>query len=1010
MNRFVRILSITAMILIGLGFTARSQVRTITGKISAADTKETLPGTTVVVKGTTEGTISDINGKYSIQVSSEKDVLIFSFVGYESQEVEVKKQSTVNIVLEVKKTLLDEVVVIGYGSIKKSDLSGSVGSVKSKDITKITSLNPVQSLQGVVTGVQVTSVSGTPGEKPAVKIRGVGTFNNTQPIYVVDGVIVDDISFLNASDISSMEVLKDASASAIYGSRGANGVIMVTTKIGKSTDERTNYTFSSEYGIQRLSKKIDLLNGRDFAIISNRIKEGSYNNVDAVPNTDWQDEVFHTAPVQNIQMSATGASKNMQYYIGGSYFNQKGIIDKSDFERFTLKVNNIYNFSKYIRLGNNLTLAPFSQQVAPNVTYQVYRARPTLVPYYDDGTFAVVYNVGNPLADLEYSNSFVKGLRGVGNMYLEANVTSWATFKSSFGADVNYNQGKSFTPAYTIYNPDGTISQQQNLLSRLNKSYYQDFTWLWENTMTFNKSFDKHSFNGLVGYTMQKTTSNSVRLAGSNLLRDGNNFWYVLPPYVYDPNNNVNNIDKIIEEVDMNNYYSMISYLARLNYVYAGKYILTATFRSDGSSKFAKDNRFATFPSFAAGWNIHEEQFLKNQKLIDKLKFRVSYGKLGNDKIPYVDRYARVSTGIVTIFGTADDPNTGATYGLIGNPDLKWEVTTQTDVGIEASVLNGRLTGEFDFYNKQTDDILVLLAIPGYLGNGQGQMVRFNAGSVVNRGIEFNIGWRDKWGKIKYNVSFLGTTVHNEVLTIGGGSGIDSLLLGGYLGNGIPVTCSRVGLPIGAFYGYQTDGIFQNAAELAAYPHLSEAGVGDLRFVDVNGDNKIDGLDRTYIGSPVPKFIFGFNAGIEYNNFDFSVNIQGQTGNKIFNAKEVVRPDPYNFESKVMDSWNGEGSSNSIPRPSFGGYNYIPSDYFIQDGSFLRLRNVILGYSLPYKWCTKVHMNNVRLYVKADNVFTITKFTGYTPEIGSSSVLTSGIDFGAYPITALYSFGINLNF
>jgi TonB-linked SusC/RagA family outer membrane protein len=1010
MNTFTRTILLAALLFFGLSPLVSGQVRTVTGKVSAADTRETLPGANVLVKGTSTGTITDINGKFSIQVSSDKDILVFSFIGYESQEVPVNKQTSFNIILEVKKIMMEEVVVIGYGSIKKSDLSGSVGSVKSKDITKITSLNPVQSLQGIVTGVQVTSVSGTPGEKPAVKIRGVGTFNNTQPIYVVDGVIVDDISFLNASDISSMEVLKDASASAIYGSRGANGVIMVTTKIGKGTDTKTHYAFSSEYGIQRLAKKIDLLNGRDFAIISNRIKEGSYNNVDAVPNTDWQDEVFHTAPVQNYQLSATGASKNMQYYIGGSYFNQKGIIDKSDYERFTLKINNIYNFNDYLRLGNNLTLAPFSQQIAPNVTYQVYRAKPTLIPYYDDGSFAVVYNVGNPLADLEYSNNFVKGVRAIGNIFLEANVTPWAVFKSSFGADANYNQAKNFTPAYTIYNPDGTISQQQNLLSRLYKSYYNDFTWLWENTLTMNKVLDKHSFNGLLGYTMQKTTSNFVTMTGSNLLRDGSNFWYVLPPYVYDPNNNVNNIDKIKEEVDMGNYYSMISYLARLNYVYAGKYIFTVTFRSDGSSKFAKDNRFATFPSFAAGWNVNEEPFMKHQNVLDKVKFRVSYGKLGNDKIPYLDRYARVSTGIVTIFGTNQDPNTGATYGLIGNPNLKWEVTSQTDVGIEVGALKGRLTGEFDYYNKETDDILVLLAIPGYLGNGQGQMVRFNAGSVVNRGFEFNIGWRDQWGKVKYNVSFLGTTVHNEVLSIGGSEGIDSTLLGGYLSNGIPVTCSRVGLPIGAFYGYKTDGIFQNAAELAAYPHLSDAGVGDLRFVDVNGDNKIDGLDRTYIGSPVPKFIFGFNAGIEYNNFDFSINIQGQTGNKIFNAKEVVRPDPYNFESRVLDSWNGEGSSNSVPRPSFGGYNYIPSDYFIQNGSFIRLRNVIAGYTLPFKWSQKIHMNTVRIYLKADNVVTITRFTGYTPEIGSSSVLTSGIDLGTYPITALYSLGINLNF
>jgi len=554
---------------------------------------------------------------------------------------------------------------------------------------------------------------------------------------------------------------------------------MVTTKIGKGVSEKVSYNFSSEYGIQKLARKIDLLSGKEYAIISNRIKEGTFNNVDLVPNTDWQDLVFHTAPVQNVQLSASGSSKTVQYYIAASYFKQQGIIDKSDFERFTLKFNNIYNLSKNLKFGNNITLAPFNQQVAPDVTYQVYRARPTLVPYYDDGSFAVVYNVGNPLANINYSHNFVKGLRGVGNLFMEATPFSWGKFKTTFGADADYNRGTNFTPAYTVYNPDGTISQQQNLLSRLSKSYYQDFTWLWENTFAVQKQIKKHSFDGVVGYTMQRTTSNRVGIAGSNLIRDAENFWYVIPSYIYDPNNNVNNIDNIREEVDLNKYYSMISYLVRLNYVYASKYILTATFRSDGSSKFAEGNRYASFPSFAAGYNVSEESFLKKYKFIDKLKIRASWGMLGNDKIPYADRYANVNTSIVTIFGQNDDLNTAATYGVNGNPDLKWEVTRQTDAGIEMAFLNSRLTGEFDFYYKKTDDILVLLAVPGYMGNGQGQMIRFNAGSVVNRGFEFNIGWRDQVGQVKYNVSVLGTTVHNEVMAIGGSSGVDSVRLGG---------------------------------------------------------------------------------------------------------------------------------------------------------------------------------------------------------------------------------------
>ena len=807
-----------------------------------------------------------------------------------------------------------------------------------------------------------------------------------------------------------MEVLKDASASAIYGSRGANGVIMVTTKMGKTTEEKTVFNFTGEVGIQKLAKKIDLLNGRDFAIISNQIKTGSYNNVDAVPNTDWQDLVFHTAPIYDFQLSASGSSKKVQYYISGGYFKQGGIIDKSSYERITLKINNIYNLSQYVKLGNNITIAPYSQQIAPNVTYSVYRAQPTIVPYYADGSFAAVEGVGNPLADLAYSNNFNKGVRGVGNIFGEVNFLKAFTFKTSFGIDAGYNNSENFTPAFTVYNPNGSISQQQNLLSRLAKNSNYTFTWLWENTLNFKKDFGKHSFDAIAGYTMQNTTSDGFNLSGANIIRDGSNFWYIQPSYIYDPANNVNTINNILEQVDLNQYYSMISYLFRVNYVFNKKYILTATFRSDGSSKFAQNNRYASFPSFAVGWNVSQEKFMQNITWLNKLKIRASWGKLGNDKIPYWDRYAQVKSNILTIFGTNNDPNTGLSYGINGNPNLKWEVTTQTDIGLEFGLFDSRFTAEFDYFNKQTDDILVLLSTPGYLGNGVGAKVRFNAASVVNRGFEFNLGWRDQIGKFKYYIGVLGTTLHNEVLSIGGNSGVDSVLIGGYLINGVSVTRSEVGLPIGAFYGYQTNGVFQTQAELDAYPHDGQAGVGDLRFVDINGDGKINANDRTYIGSPIPTFIFGFNFGIEIFGIDLSVNVQGQTGNKIFNAKEVVRPNAYNFESHVLDRWTGPGTSNSEPRPSFGGYNYNPSDHFIQDGSFLRIRNVALGYTLPSAWSNKIYMQKLRIYVKADNLYTLTKYTGYSPEIGSDDPLSAGIDSGIYPITAVYSIGINLNF
>jgi TonB-linked SusC/RagA family outer membrane protein len=1003
----------TCLFILILSLNSFGQARTVKGSVAAADTKQTLPGASIIIKGTTTATMSDMDGNFSISVPAEQAILVISFVGYTTKEVDITSQFFVSVFLEPKKETLDEVVVIGYGTVKKSDLTGSVASIKAEDITRITSSNPVQSLAGRVTGVQVTSTTGAPGDDPTVRIRGVGTFNNTSPIYVVDGVILDNISFLNAADIESMEVLKDASATAIYGSRGANGVIMVTTKGGKIDQQKTIFNFTGEAGIQSLAKKIDLLNGKEFATIANEIKTGSYNNVDLVPNTDWQDLVFDIAPIQNYQLSVSGASKAMQYYLGVGYFNQKGIIDKSSYEKITVKFNSIYNLNSFLKLGTNISVMPFSQRIAPNVTYAAYRALPTIEPYYPDGSFASVENIGNPLADLANSNNYRKGVRGVGNIYAEFKIHKDFTLKSSYGLDGEYVKATNFTPAFTVYNADGSASQQSNVLSDLVKANSDNFSWLWETTLNYHKEIKKHAIDALAGYTMQNTTSELYSITGANIIRNGESFWYIAPQYLEDAANGVNTVNLLKDEVDANLYYSMISYLFRVNYTFNNKYILTATFRRDGSSKFAKENRYSNFPSFAAGWNISQEKFMENISFISKLKLRASWGQIGNEKITYFDRFSLVDDKIVAVFGESTT-FPGASFGKLGNPDLKWEISSQTDAGMELGVLNNRLTGEFDYYYRATNDILVELSTPGYYGNGEGAKVRFNAAKVLNSGFEYNVGWRSQVKDFTYNISFLGSTVHNEVLEIGGNSGVDSVLVGGNLDNGIPVTRSRVGLPIGAFYGLQTNGVFQTQEEIDAYPRYTQAPdpmkPGDLKYVDINNDGVINDLDRTYLGSPIPKFIFGLVCGFEYKNFDFSLHIEGQTGNKIYNAKEMVRPDPYNFEAHVMDRWTGPGTSNSEPRPSYGGNNYLVSDKYIYDGSFIRFRNVVFGYTLPAEKSKKINVQSMRFYIKADNLYTFTKFTGYTPEIGSTDVLSNGIDKGIYPVTAVYTFGINLTF
>jgi TonB-linked SusC/RagA family outer membrane protein len=994
-----------SLFLMGMVLFSFGQDRTITGTVTSSDTRETLPGTSVVAKGTTTGTVTDVDGKYTVPVPPNTTVLVFSFIGYLTQEVEIGDRAVIDVVLVPDQVALDEIVVIGYGTVRKSDLTGSVSSVKAKDLVKITSLNPEQSLQGRVTGVQVSSTTGAPGATPTVRVRGVGTFNNSSPIYVVDGVILDNISFLNTADIASMEVLKDASATAIYGSRGANGVILITTKSGKIGEEKTTFFFTGEYGIQNLSKKIDLLDGKEFATISNQIDPGRYNNIDAVPNTDWQDLIFRSAPIQDYQLSAAGGTKATQYYIGVGYFNQKGIIDKSGYERISIKLNNTYQLTNFLKLGNNITVAPYNQDNAPNVTYQVYRASPVVEPYRSDGSFAGVEGVGNPLADLEYSNSYNKGVRAVGNIFAEAKLFESFTLKSSYGIDGLYNKSVSYSPAFQVYYDDGTPSMQYNVTNDLFKGSTDNFTWLWENTLNYNRVFDKHAVDALAGYTMQNSNSEIFNVTGENILRDGSDFWYL--QYNYITADKLNSGD-FRNAVDANLHYSMISYLFRANYTYDNKYIITATFRRDGSSKFDKEARYGNFPSFAAGWNVSRESFMEGIALITNLKLRGSWGQIGNEKIPYTDRFS-LTQNLIGVFGVGDVPYPAVTYAKNGNPDLRWETTTQTDIGLEIGVLNNRLTGEFDYYHRVTDDILVELSTPGHMGNGQGQRVRYNAGKVLNRGFEGAITWRERVRDFSYGIGVLASTIHNEVLSVGGSSGVDSVLYGGGTNQGF-VTQSREGLPVGAFWGYETDGLFQTEEELADYPHESRADVGDLRIVDINNDGKIDGNDRTYLGSPIPEFIFGFNVELEYKNFDFSFSIQGQTGNKIFNRKEMERPNEYNFEKHVLDAWTGPGTSDSEPKASFGGYNYIPSDWFIQDGSFVRLRSMVLGYTLPVSVSQRMNMQQLRIYFKGNNLYTLTRFTGYTPEIASHDVLSNGIDGGIYPVTSIYSFGINLTF
>jgi TonB-linked SusC/RagA family outer membrane protein len=990
MTRFLLSIMLLSIPLIGL-----SQSRVITGLVTGADDKQPIPGVNILVQGTNKGTSTDINGKYSIELAIGENTLTFSFVGYKAQNIDIGQREVIDVVMQTDATSLEEVVVIGYGVQRKSDLTGSVGSMRGADLVKIPSFSVEQALQGKVAGVQVASPSGEPGSAPVIRIRGVGTLNNSSPIFVVDGVILDDITFLSSSDIESMEVLKDASATSIYGSRGANGVIIITTKAGKKgVGMQVNVT--SEYSVQRLAKKIDLLNSQEFASVVNVITPGTFNNTDLLPNTDWQDVIFKEwAPIQSHQASVSAATDKHSFYFGASYFKQEGIISKSGYERVSIKINNGYEVSKSIKIGNNLTISPDTRENAANVVPMAYRAWPTSVPYNADGSFAEVEGAGNPLAALKYNNSSYKRFRAVGNAYIDVNFFKDFLFRSSYGFDVSYGKSRNFSPAYYV------SERQENLTSDLSVGTDEFKSWLWENTLTYNKTINKHRVNILTGFTLQKFTSEYLSGSVQNLIGNDPSLWYLDAGETTTGTQRVGNGGSIS---------TLASYLFRTNYTYNDKYLLTISTRIDGSSKFGRDNLYGTFPSVAVGWNMMNESFMPQGTLLSNVKVRASWGIIGNEKIPGDSRFSLIANGQNAVFGLNEQIVPGATFGNTASPNLRWESTTQTDIGLELGFWEDKLTAEMDYYRRVTEDILVGLTMPGHVGNGAFVRVITNAATVLNRGFELTLTWNDQIGDVKYKVGGVASTNHNEVQDLGSSFGSDSFITSGSLGNGQLVTRTEIGRPIGSFYGYKVVGVFQNQAELDAEPKRADQSIGDLKFADINGDGIINTSDRTYLGSPIPKFIFGFNAEVSYKNFDISFDFQGQTGNSIYNGKMAVRPDLYNFESRVANFWNGDGTSNSEPKPSAGGVNFEPSSYFIEDGSYLRLRNVRIGYSFPSSLTDKLSLTRARAYVSGTNILTLTKYSGYSPEIGGSDGFSSGIDLGIYPITSVYSIGLNLTF
>jgi TonB-linked SusC/RagA family outer membrane protein len=986
-------------LLLFTGACAFAQTR-VEGTVTDAQTGDPLIGASVAIKGGGGG-ITDVYGKYTVSVADPAvAVLVFSYTGFETKEIPLQGRTRLDVKMGESLNMLDQVVVVGYGTQKKSDVTGSVGTVKAKDIERIATGSIDQALQGKVAGVYVSPSSGEPGAGAIIRVRGTGTLNNSNPIYVIDGMITYDASFVNPQDVESIEVLKDASACAIYGARGANGVILITTKTGRKR-ENAVISVSSYVGMQDITKQLNMMNASQFAQSYNQLVNKQYfpNPTALGTGTNWQNEIFRKAPISNVQLSANGGSDRFSYNVSGNYFNQDGILKNSNFKRGTVRFNDDFKVNDWLTLGNNLAYSSSTEQVpvtgAINSAYQV---SPTVSPKdstgtkFSDPTAPFGLAIANPVADLYYKNNHTqKSDRFFGTIFAEIKFLKDFTFKSNFGFDINNSSEKQYTPAFQV------SASQLNKEDQLVLNFNQGRDWIWEQTLNYNHAWKNHKLNVLAGYTAEERRYESFGAGRRSFPGSANELLYL------DAGNDTTQTNHGSAHDE-----ALVSYLFRTNYTFIERYLLTVSVRVDQSSRFSAKNRTGTFPSFGVGWNAGQESFIERLHIFDRLKFRASYGLLGNQN-SIRDRFypslGVITSGLYAIFGPGQNLNPGGTLINLGNPNLVWETASQTDAGIEFGLFKGHLQAEIDYYNRYTYDIIAPVPIPAYVGSASDPVV--NTAKVRNRGWDITVNWRQTNGNFTWNVGALVAPVKNELVSL---NDQKSEILAGFT-NGEAATRSIPGQPIGSFYGYKVAGIFQDSKELASLPKLGDEVVGDLRFMDLNGDGKIDSKDRTNLGSPIPTLTYSFTAGIEWMGLDLNADMLGVSGNKVFNQKQTQRFSVNNWEEKFFNGFTDKTPSTTTPRISNGGHNYRVSDYFIEDGSFIRLRSIALGYSLPQAWLKKVKITKFRLYVNANNIWTKQKYSGYSPEFGNNDTpYEVGFDRLGYPVTKSFIFGLDLMF
>lgn len=1007
----LRVVNVLAILLLVLAGAAKAGTRTgtvlyrdstITGRI-VDENSHPLPGATVSLKANpARGATTDATGHFAITASAN-DVLVITFIGYNRREVPVGAQRQINVQLEVSATSLEKVVVVGYGTQKRGEVTGAISSVDADAMKEQPAASLQQSLQGKTPGVQITQNSGSPGKNAEVRVRGLTSINNSDVLYVVDGVplTANGINAIDPDNIASVQILKDASSQAIYGSRGANGVVLIETKKGSRNN---SHVYVNAYaGTQQVRKKLKLLNTQDFIMLNTEAFQNAgqtspwTNPAQYTTNTNWQDAMFQTAPVQSYDVAFGGGSDKVTYRMSGNYFSQDGIITGSTFKRASFTLNSSFRPIEKVEVGENISVAKSSQiLVGEGATSRVdllsaLSMDPSVHIKDSAGNYlpARYSDIQNPLASINYTskNHPYNNWSVVGNTYLQVKPIKDLTLRSSLALDLNFADDKAFSPTYYV------SASQNNPIASLSQSKAVGYSWTWDNTATYEKRIaEDHEIKILAGISAQQYSYDYVR--GANQGQPGNGAYL---QYLDAGTANPTVAGSMVR-------WSLLSYIGRVNYNFRQKYFLTGTIRRDGSSKFGENNKYGNFPSASAGWALSKENFLRNAHALNNLMLRASWGIVGNQaSAGYYDFSSTINNGYYA-FGS--NPQLTAEPAGLGNPDLKWEQVRQFDLGLDFKFLED-FSGYVDYYDKKTNNMLLRIPILFESGYSTGPLT--NVASMANSGLEFQLDWNHTFGSFNVHAGGNFATLSNKVLSLENeGAQIFS-----------SPNMTMAGHRVAEFYGYVADGVFQNQGEIDAHPGQPKAAPGDIRFKDLNGDKVIDDKDQTFLGSPLPNLQYGFSAGASFKGFDLNLSFFGVSGSKIYQSYKYNTNgffiSNYNMEEETLGRWHGEGTSYRIPRLNAAdpNYNARASSYYLSNGNYLRLRNVTLGYNFPQKMMDRWKINGLRVYASAQNLFVFTHYNGYDPEIGitfggNAGTLNLGQDNVNYPQPRILTAGVNI--